>query len=151
MQFAAMHISAFQKQRRSLKLFSDFNTLQFASVMGIVVFVILIIFMTNATPFHSYSPDLPKVLHPVSMPGANREDAMRIAVTRDGKISFGSEQVDPDRLQQKITDRLKDHGIERKMYIVADRRTYWKNVKRALECVRAAGILRVAFLVDQRK
>jgi biopolymer transport protein TolR len=146
-----MHISAFQKQQRSLKLFSDFNTLQFASVMAIVVFVILIIFMTNPTPFHSYSPDLPKVLHPISMPGANREDAMKITVTRDGKIYLGTEQVDPHTLPQKITDRLKDRGIERKMYIVADSRTYWKNVKRALEGVRAAGVLRVAFMVDQRK
>lgn len=148
MQFAAMHISAFQKQRRSLKLFSDFNTLQFASVMGIVVFVILVIFMTNPAPFHSHSPGLPKVLHPVSMPGANREDAMKITVTRDGKIYFGTEQVNPDTLQQKITDCLKDHGVERKVYIVADSRSYWKNVKRALECARAAGMLRVAFLVN---
>jgi hypothetical protein len=35
-----------RKRHRSEKLFSDFNTLQFASVMGMVVFVILLPFMT---------------------------------------------------------------------------------------------------------
>ncbi len=38
-----------QRYRTSTRLFSDFNTLQFASVMAMVVFVILIMFMMVPT------------------------------------------------------------------------------------------------------
>ena len=68
-----------RKPRTSASLFSGFNTLQFASVMGLVVFVVLIIFMTAPThSHHGFSPDLPQVLHPVAMPGADRDDAMKV-------------------------------------------------------------------------
>jgi biopolymer transport protein ExbD len=88
MEPAAMHVTTFQKPRRSPKLFSDFNTLQFASMMSLVVFVILLVFMTFPVDHHGGSVDLPKVLHPVSMPGANRGDAMIVTITRDGKVYF---------------------------------------------------------------
>jgi len=60
--------------------------------------------------------------HPVSMPGADRENAMKIAITRDGKVYFGVEQVRSSDLPQKISDRLKDSEVEWKVYIVADMR-----------------------------
>lgn len=146
-----MHVSAFQKPRRSPKLFSDFNTLQFASVMSLVVFVILLVFMTIPVDHHGVSADLPKVSHPVSMPGANREDAMVVTITRDSKVYFGTEQVYAADLPQKIRDRLNDHTVERKVYIVADMRARWGGIKIVLDGVRASGIVRVAFLADQRK
>ena len=140
-----------QSWRKPAKLFSDFNTIQFASVMSMVVFVMLIIFMTLPTPHHGTYPYLPKVDHPVSMPGANREDAMIVNVTRDGKVYFGVEQVNPADLPQKIVDRLKDRSVERKVYIKADMRARWETVKQVLDGVSAAGLMRVAFLVDQRR
>jgi biopolymer transport protein ExbD len=54
-------------------------------------------------------------------------------------------------LQQKITDRLKDRSAEKKVYIKADMRAQWGGVKEVLDEVRAAGVLRVAFLVDERR
>jgi biopolymer transport protein ExbD len=140
-----------RKPRISPRLFSDFNTLQFASVMAMVVFVVLLVFMTIPTDHHGVSADLPKELHSVSMPGADREDAMRITVMRDGKIYFGSEQVYFGNLQAKIRERLKDRDVERKVYVVADMRARWSSVEMVLDGVRSAGIVRVAFLTDQRR
>lgn len=137
--------------RRSPSLFSDFNTLQFASVMGMVVFVLLLFFMTAPTHPRSISTDLAKVSHPVSMPWANREDAIKVTITRDGMVFLGSDRVDPADLPQKIADRLKDHSVERKVYVIADLRARWGAIKPVLDAVRAAGVLRVAFLVDQRR
>ena len=115
-----------RKSRTSPKLFSDFNTLQFASVMGLVVFVVLLIFMTIPVDHHrGASVDLPMVLHPVAMRGADREDAMKVSITRDGKVYFGTEQIRFDDLPAKIQDRLKDREVERKVYIVADMRARW--------------------------
>src|SRR5580658_8666506 len=134
-----------RKPFRSPKLFSDFNTLQFASVMGTVVFVVLLVFMTIPSHHDGVSADLPKVLHPVSMPGAMREDVMKVAILHDGQVYFGTDRVDAAALQHKIAERLNDHGVERKVYIVADSRAKWGAVKVVLDGVRSAGILRVAF------
>ncbi len=85
------------------------------------------------------------------MPGAAREDAMRVTITRDGKVYFGAEQVRSSDLPQKISDRLKDPQVEWKVYIVADTRARWGSIKPVLDGVHAAGIRRIAFLVDQRR
>ncbi len=150
MEAEVMRVAAFPKARRSLKLCSDFNKLQFASVMAIVVFVILLIFMTIPAPYGGTSVDLPKVLYPVSMRGADREDAMTVNITRDGKVYFGSEQMSVAKTSQEIKDRLKNPEIEHKVYVVADARARWGTVKLVLQGVHDAGILRVAFLANQR-
>jgi hypothetical protein len=108
--------------RKPAKLFSDFNTLQFAGVMSLVMLVLLMVSWCRPSRF-----------------------------TRDGKVYFGVEQVRADALPQKIADRLKDHNVERKVYIKADTRARWGAVKDVVDGVRAAGLMRVAFLVDQRR
>jgi biopolymer transport protein TolR len=123
--------------------------MQFASVMGMVVFVVLIIFMTIPTGHQGLSVDLPKVLHAVAMRGADREDAIKVSITRDGKAYLGTEQVWLPDLSAKIQDRLKDRDVERKVYIVADKRARWGGVRLAMDGVRSAGIIRVAILADQ--
>jgi biopolymer transport protein TolR len=140
-----------RKSRTSPRLFSDFDTLQFASVMGMVVFVVLLIFMTIPVDAHRKggSVDLPRVLHPVAMRGADREDAMKVMITRDGSVYFDFEQIRFGDMPAKIQDRLKDREVERKVYIVADMRARWGGVKLALDGVRRAGIIRVAILADQ--
>lgn len=83
------------------------------------------------------------------MPGALREDAMKVTITRDGKVYFGSDQVNITNLPVKIQDRLKDREVERRVYVVADMRARWGAVKQVLDAIRSAGIIRVAFLADQ--
>jgi len=117
--------------------------------MGMVVFVVLLIFMTAPSGQHGVSADLPKVLHPISMPGALREGAMKVTILRDGKVYFGSDQINVINLPSKIQDHLKDREVERKVYIVADTRARWSNVETVLDGVRSAGVIRVAFLAEQ--
>jgi len=85
------------------------------------------------------------------MPGALREDVLKVTILRDGRVYFGADRVDAAALRQKIAERLNDRGAERRVYIVADARAEWGTVKIVLDGVRSAGILRVAFLVDQRR
>lgn len=141
-----------RKRRPQPKIFSDFNTLQFASVMGMVVFVILLVFMPiQVVDFRAFSVDRPRVHHATSMPRALREDAMQVSVTRDGKVYFGSDLIiSMNDLSEKIQNHLRDHSVERKVYINADMRARWGGVKQVLDAIRSAGILRVAFLVNQR-
>ena len=113
-----------------------------------VVFVMMLVFMAMPTPHYGISADLPKVSHPISMPGALREDVMQITIFRDGKVYFDNEQVFPLFVGEKIQARLKDSDLERKVYIRADSRARYGTVKVVLDGVRSAGIVRVAILAD---
>lgn len=146
-----MGAAMIRKPFKSAKLFSDFNTLQFGAVMAIVVFVLLLVFMVETKPCGSVSADLAKVSRPISMRNALREDVMKVWIMRDGMVYFGSDRIDPDSLAEKIKDRLNDRGMERKVYIAPDARARWGSVETVLDGVRSAGIIRVAFLTDQRR
>jgi len=111
--------------------------------------VILLAFITMPTSDHGMYPGLPKVLHSATMPGAAREDALRVSIAGDGKVYFGGEQVTPENRAGKIAERLKDPQVEWKLYVVADGGARWGSIKPVLDSVRAAGIARRAFLVDQ--
>ena len=118
----------------------------------LAVLVLVLLLVAWMPPTHSVaSVDLAHVGHPAPMPGAKRDDAMVVIVTRNGLAFFGIDHVTPADLPAKIQDRLKDRGVERKVYIRADSRAKWGAVKVVLDGVRSAGILRVAFLVDQRR
>jgi biopolymer transport protein ExbD/biopolymer transport protein TolR len=96
----------------------------------------------------SASVDLAKVSSPVEMEGADREDALVVAITRDGKVWFDGDQVTFENLPGAIRQRAST-GAERRVYIRADMRARYGGVARILACVRAAGIERVAFIVDK--
>src|SRR5438105_12214225 len=62
-----------------------------------VMLVLLIIFMV-ITPMlqKGISVDLAKTSNPVDMPDADKEDALLVAVQRDGSIFFGTDRVAAD-------------------------------------------------------
>src|ERR1700683_1771731 len=112
-------MDALPSDTKSMKLFCSID----ASALGMVAFVLLVVMMIVPQPHHGYGPDLPRVSHAVSMSGAEREDAIVVAVMRDGVVYFGSDRTSPTQLPSKILDRLRDHTVEPRVYIQADRRT----------------------------
>jgi biopolymer transport protein TolR len=126
-------------------MFTGIDATAFASVLAVVVFILWIAEAANPMVTRGVSADPPRALHSVSMPGALREDVMQ-----DGQVYLGADRIWSDDLTKKIQDRLKDRGVERKVYVVADMRARWGTVKSVLDCIRSAGILRVAFMVNQR-
>src|SRR5437588_12432039 len=85
------------------KVNSDINVTPMVDVM----LVLLIIFMV-ITPMlqKGVSVDLAKVNNPTPMADADKEDALIVAVMRDGKVLFGSDQIDLDQLTERGKDRL---------------------------------------------
>jgi biopolymer transport protein ExbD len=137
-----------QKPRRSSKLISKIDSTVFTGVL-VVVLLILLLFSWMPSTHHAVSVDIPQVLHPVSMRGALRDDAIKISILRDGHVYFGRDRVWSGNLTEKIQDRLKDREIEHKVYISADMRARWSDVETVLGDVRSAGIVQVAFLTDE--
>ena len=64
-----------------------------------VMLVMLIIFMV-ITPMLSkgVSVDMVKTKNPIAMQSADKEDAVLVAVSRDGKTYLGSTQIKPEDL-----------------------------------------------------
>jgi biopolymer transport protein ExbD/biopolymer transport protein TolR len=113
--------------------------------------VMLIIFMV-ITPMLSkgVSVDLVMTDNPIAMNDADREDAILVAVTRDGKVFLGSQQVNPEDLPQTVRDLLANQ-LEKIAYLKADARATYARVVEVVDNVRAAGVDNLGLLTEKTK
>lgn len=116
-----------------------------------VMLVLLIIFMV-ITPMlqKGVTVDLAKVNNPEQMQDADKEDALIVAVMRNGDIFFGNDRIQPDQLTNKIKDRIANR-TNKIVYLRADARAKYKSVVDVVDNVRAAGVDDLGLLTDQRK
>lgn len=117
-----------------------------------LMFALVAMFLLPASiviDHHGSSVDLVRVSHARAMPGALREDALFLAIQRDGRIWFDEEKITPDHLSAEIRERVA-RGAEPKVYIRVDARAKYGDVIQVLHNVRSAGIDDVAFLVNER-
>ena len=135
------------KREEGKKVNSNINVTPMVDVM----LVLLIIFMV-ITPMlqKGVSVDLAKVNSPSAMPDADKEDALIVAVMRDGKLFFGNDRVEADQLTQKIKDRLANR-VDKRVYVRADARAKYGSVVEVVDNVRAAGVDDLGLLTDQKK
>ncbi len=113
--------------------------------------VLLIIFMV-ITPMlnNKVNVDLPKTDSAVVMENANKEDAVTVAVTRDGRTFLGGDQVTLDDLGPKISSLL-ENKTEKEVYLRADARANYGKVMDAVDGVRAAGVSQLGLLTEKRE
>jgi biopolymer transport protein TolR len=139
---------ALAKRDEGSKVSSEINVTPMVDVM----LVLLIIFMV-VTPMlqKGISVDMAKVNNPEQMPDADKEDALLVSITRDGKVYFGSEQMPVDSLTGKVKDRLSSRNGDRRVYVKADMRARFGSVVQVVDAVRAAGVDDLGLLTDQRK
>ena len=139
---------ALAKRNEGSKISSDINVTPMVDVM----LVLLIIFMV-VTPMlqKGISVDMAKVNNPEPMQDADKEDALLVSITRDGKVYFGTDQVqDIDSLTTKVKDRLANKQ-DKRVYVKADMRARFGGVVKVVDSVRAAGVDDLGLLTDQRK
>lgn len=116
-----------------------------------VMLVMLIIFMV-ITPMLSkgISVDLVKTKNPIAMSAADKEDAVLVAVTRDGKTFLGSNPITPDGLPAKVKDLL-TNKLDKTVYVKSDSRARYKNVVDVVDNLRAAGVDNIGLLTEEQK
>jgi biopolymer transport protein ExbD/biopolymer transport protein TolR len=84
------------------------------------------------------------------MPDADKEDALLVSITRDGKVYFGTDQITTDNLTTKVKDRLANKA-DKRVYVKADMRTHFGSVVTVVDAVRAAGVDDLGLLTEQKK
>jgi biopolymer transport protein ExbD len=116
-----------------------------------VMLVLLIIFMV-ITPMlqKGVSVDLAKVNNPQAMPDAEREDALIVAVMRDGAVFLGNDKLPVEELTSRIKDRIANR-VDKRVYVRADQRAKYVSVVGVVDNVRAAGVDQLGLLTDQKK
>ncbi len=116
-----------------------------------VMLVVLIIFMV-ITPLLSKSVplDMAKARNPITMGDADKEDAVIVAITRDGQtyLSPGLQKLPPDQLTQKVKDLLTNRA-EKTVFIKADARAKYERVEEVVDDLRAGGVDQLGLLTDQ--
>ena len=84
------------------------------------------------------------------MPDADKEDAIVVAVTRDGAVFLGQNKVDPSQLGSLVRDKLADK-TDKTIYVRADARAQYKAVEDAIDDVRTAGVEEVGLLTQKAR
>jgi biopolymer transport protein ExbD len=124
---------------------SDINVTPMVDVM----LVLLIIFMV-ITPMlqKGGNVEMAKTNNPIAMEDADKEDAVLIAIQRDGTIFFDTERVTPEQLVTKVSDRLQNK-TDKRIFIRADAKAKYGTVVEVVDNVRAAGVDQVGLLTEQ--
>jgi len=116
-----------------------------------VMLVVLIIFMV-ITPMLSkgVAVDMVKTHHPVKMQEADKEDAILIAITRDGKVflSPGNLRMTTDQLPQKVKD-LQTGRSDKTVYIRADARARFESVTDVVDSLRSVGVDQLGLITEE--
>jgi biopolymer transport protein ExbD len=124
---------------------ADINVIPMADVM----LVMLIIFMV-VTPMLSkgISVDMVRTKNPIAMQAADKDDAVLIAVTREGRVFLGTTQMPPDQLPPKVKDLLTNR-LDKTVYLRADSRARYQTVVDVVDNLRSAGVDQLGLLTEQ--
>jgi len=124
---------------------SEINVTPMADVM----LVLLIIFIV-VTPMlqKGVSVELANTVNPLDMKDADRDDAVLVAVTRDGKFYLGQEPIRIEDLATRVNDLL-SNTLDKVVYVKSDFRAKYGDVVQVVDNIRNAGVDRVGLLTER--
>jgi len=126
---------------------ADINVTPMVDVMLVLLIIFIVI-----TPMLSkgISVDMAKANNPTAMQDADKEDAVLIAVARDGQVYLGTEQMPPDSLPSKVKDLL-TNKLNKTVYVRADARSRYERVVDVVDNLRSAGVDNIGLLTEENQ
>ena len=127
---------------------SDINVTPMVDVM----LVLLIIFMV-ITPMlqKGQNVQMARTNNPIAMEDADKEDAVLVAITREGKVWLDVEQIGTIAdLGPKVQEKLENRA-NKQIFIKADQGVKYGVVVEVVDAVRTAGVDQVGLLTEQIK
>jgi len=133
------------KRTSSLGAVSDINVTPMVDVM----LVLLIIFMV-ITPMlqKGVSVDMAKVQNPRPMADAEKEDAVELAITRDGNFYLGNDKIKLDQITPTVKDRIANK-LDKTVYVKSDAQAKYGDVVEVIDNVRAAGVDALGLITEK--
>jgi biopolymer transport protein ExbD/biopolymer transport protein TolR len=116
-----------------------------------VMLVLLIIFMV-ITPMlqNKVQIDMAKATNAVAMPDADKDDAIVVAITRDGGVFLGQNKTSDDELGGQVREKLANKP-GKTIFVRADARAQYRAVEDAIDAVRSAGVEDVGLLTQKKE
>lgn len=126
---------------------ADINVTPMVDVMLVLLIIFIVI-----TPMLSkgISVDMAKANNPSPMQDADKEDAVLVAIARDGKVYLGTEQMPPDVLPGKVKDLL-TNKLNKTVYVRADARSRYERVVDVVDNLRTAGVDNIGLLTEENQ
>ena len=119
--------------------------------MADIMLVLLIIFMV-VTPMlqKGVSVDMANVTDPREMQDADKDDAIILAVTRDGTLYLGNTKIAKEDITGQIKDRIANK-LDKTVYVKSDARAKYGDVVAAVDEIRSAGVDSLGLLTEKTK
>ena len=135
----------YYKKSKSMGAIVDINVTPMVDVM----LVLLIIFMV-ITPMLSkgVSVDLVRTRNHIAMDEADQEDAILVAVTREGSVFLGRSRIEANLLKNEVEDILTTR-IDKTVYVKSDARSRYERVVEVVNILRSAGCDQVGLLTEK--
>ena len=133
------------KKMKAADPVSEINVTPMVDVMLVLLIIFIVI-----TPMLSkgISVDMAKTKNPIPMQAADREDAVLVAISRDGKTYLGTDQMAPDSLPPRVKDLLTSR-LDKTVYVRADARAKYEKVVEVIDNLRAAGVDQLGLLTEE--
>jgi biopolymer transport protein TolR len=119
--------------------------------MADVMLVLLIIFMVVVPMIVKGRPvDMARAANTDNMPNAERDDAVIVAVTRDGQyfLSPGNSRVALDKISGDVKNLVADK-LDKTVYVRSDFRAKYGDVVKAVDQIRSAGVDNIGLLTEK--
>jgi biopolymer transport protein ExbD/biopolymer transport protein TolR len=129
------------------KVSSNINVTPMVDVMLVLLIIFMVITPMLQDKVHL---DMAKVDNPINMPDADKEDAIVVAITRDGGVFLGQNKVAVTELGGLVREKLSDKP-GKTIYVRADARAQYRAVEDAIDAVRTAGVDDVGLLTNKRE
>ncbi len=79
---------------------------------------------------------------------AQKDDAIIVAVTRDGQLYLGRNRINLDQITTSVKDLISDRP-DKTVYVRSDARAKYGDVVKAVDEVRSAGVDTLGLLTEQ--
>jgi biopolymer transport protein ExbD len=119
--------------------------------MADIMLVLLIIFMV-VTPMlqKGMNVDLAPVDNPKDLPDADKDDAILLAVMRDGNIYLGTDRIGLTEITVKVKDLIANR-LDKTVFVKSDMRARYGAVVAVVDEVRAAGVDNIGLLTEKTR
>jgi biopolymer transport protein ExbD/biopolymer transport protein TolR len=140
---------AMAKRDEGKKVNSNINVTPMVDVMLVLVIIFMVI-----TPMlnDKVAVNLPKVSAAEIMDAASKEDAINVAVTRDGSVFVGGDKVGLDQVGSRVADleaKKTNPSDDKAVYLRADTRANFGKVEDAIDALRTAGVNTLNLMTDR--
>jgi biopolymer transport protein ExbD/biopolymer transport protein TolR len=117
--------------------------------MADIMLVLLIIFMV-VTPMlqKTHQVDMASAKNARDMKDADKDDAIVVAVTRDGSLYMGNTKIKKEEITGQIKDQIANK-LDKTVYVKSDARAKYGDVVAVVDEIRSAGVDQLGLLTEK--